>query len=278
MAEYSHQYLSSFAGLLLACSTILWPATGLSHEYWLDPVQYHIAANDQLSVNIRNGQNFKGTALIYDAGKFERHYVIDSNGKTNIKSRIGDYPALQHNVTHPGLSLVLLDTRENTLVYPTLERFHAFLEYHALESIKEQHAQRGFPIEGIRENYFRFTKALIEVEQSSQNPNPQLLQPQQQALEIVALENPYRAGDKLNIQILHNSQPLGNRQVETFRQALDTKRSITTTDDNGYAEIDISEAGKYLLNVVYVVDSTQEESHWKSLWASMTFLIKNSDN
>ncbi len=276
MPEKPTQPLRCFTRLVL---TLLFtvPVTGAAHEYWLDPVRFHMNVGDKISVNIRNGQNFKGTALIYNPANFDRHYLLDSSGKTRFNNRIGDYPALQAISGQSGLTLVLVDTQEKSLVYPTLEKFHAFLDYHALPNIKARHRKRGMPQQDIVEHYYRYNKSFVTAGQSDPATDPPVLAPQQQALEIVALENPYTAGDTLDIQILYNSLPLAGRQVETFRQSLDVNRTVTTSDSKGIATINISDAGKYLINVVHVIDAVDQQADWISHWASMTFLIKDNN-
>ncbi len=252
--------------LVLLCSMV---SVG-AHEYWIEATDYQLAAGDELVADIRNGQDFAGIAYPYNSQRFKHFYVLGPQSRTPVKSRLGDYPAVHQVVGANGLHTLVLETSERFLVYGTMEKFRTFLGYHGLEHVEDIHRQRGLPNANIRERYFRFAKALVQVGNATEDDSAGVSQ--NMLFELVALNSPYLS-DSVHVQLLFNQQPLTHAQVEVFFRNKEKKvaRSVLRTDEKGQIRFDTAQAGHYLINAVQLLQPRKGNAHWESLWASLTF-------
>jgi len=72
--------------------------------------------------------------------------------------------------------------------------------------------------------------------------------------------------------LLYQGTPLGNAPIMVFTKGHAGGPVPVTTDSEGRAMVPVGEAGTYLLNAVYVAAAEADDDvHWSSLWASLTF-------
>ena len=274
------------------------PAT--AHEYWLDPIGSEWSVGDTLLADIRNGEDFIGVKLPFDSNLISRAGLISQSGRLPLTGRLGDYPAFQMPAKETGLHLLLLERKRRELVYEDLPRFEKFLRYHDLDDIAERHRQRALPDTDIVEHYFRYSKALVNVcaatedaddsvpESSTALENEQAandkegttdtsashpaLNVQNQRLELIATGNPF-GSDLLGTRVLFENTPLANRQVELFHKGESGKvtRRVQQSDDTGFVQFDVSKPGDYMLNSVWIEETSVAGAQWISLWASLFF-------
>ena len=283
--------------LLSLLLVFLFSMPAKAHEYWLYPLGDQWEVGGVLALDIRNGDNFVGSAFPYDPSGLERGSLITPthDGKKELSGRLGDYPAVKFQVDEPGLHLVSLETTRRNLTYDSLCKFETFLDYHGITDVLARHEQRGLSESDVVEHYYRFCKALVLVnanevaELSRQNgladtalsnqvaPESEntdtALEAQGQRLEIVALNNPIGA-EQLRLQLQFEGQPLGNRQIELFHENAEklTARNTAVSDTNGYVTFDVSGEGNYLVNSVHVLEPDDgSEADWISLWSSLFF-------
>ncbi len=270
---------AALSAIVLFSSTM----QAVAHEYWLDPVGTRWVAGEELQADIRNGQEFLGTALPFDPTAFARAGLISETHRQGLDGRLGDYPAIRLSLQDAGLSLLLLETTRRELRYDDFKAFETFLDYHGLQDIAERHAARGLPRQNIVEHYYRYCKSLIDVEPtaitSTDAPLTQdasrvapALSPQNQRLELIADSNPMQA-DTLRLQLQFEGKALAGRQIELFfRDSADAiTRTIAVTDASGNVEFATEAAGDYLANSVKVVEPADTAAHWETHWASLTF-------
>lgn len=259
---------------------LLLPLLVDAHEFWLDPQGEQWRSGDTLRIDIRNGEHLRGLAYPFDARLMARAGVVSPTERRALSGRLGDFPAIAIPLTEPGLHLVLLDTHARDLTYVDRDAFSRFLDYHALEEIDQQHQERALPDTRIREQYYRFAKALVFVdpgnEPSPARPTAPLanpaLAPQGQRLELIAETNPIGASE-VRFTLLTDGRPLANRQVELFYRAPGdaVDRRVRQTDADGRVNFDVSAAGDYLINSVQLRHPADDSNHWISWWASLFF-------
>jgi len=294
------QFLSTALSLMLLLNTGLLRA----HEYWLDPVGSQWQIGDLLQADIRNGDDFVGTAFPFDPESLARAGLISDSKRQGLRGRLGDYPAFQLPVQEEGIHLLLLETTQRQITYDDLEAFEKFLGEHSLDEFSERHQQRDLPETDISETYYRYCKALLTVSSSSgtnlnsrtsaasndvsdavdsQNvthnrPTP-ALQLQDQRLELVVAENPL-GSETVSVQVLFEGVPLADRQIELFHRNESSKveKTIKQSDDEGYAQFSIAAAGDYLLNSVWIEESPDSSAHWTTYWASLFFQQTNKQD
>lgn len=98
--------------------------------------------------------------------------------------------------------------------------------------------------------------------------------------ELVALSNPFLPGLKsVQVRMTWQGEPLSDWQVAVFFKPADgsVTRSVYRTDPNGIVTVQLSGAGRYLLNSVHIARTGKEKGTvWKSHWASLTFAVPSA--
>jgi len=260
------------SGIAAAMATI---ATSVqSHEYWLDPVQSYFSVGEVVKVDLRNGENFAGTAYPYEPDRLKRAELISNQVRIPVAGRLGDYPALQVKVSDPGLHLIRLDTQSRVLKYDSFDKFEEFLAEHALHAFAEKHSDRDLAKAQVSERYYRYCKLLFPVSSTSADSQhlPVALQAQGQRLELVPENDPFDA-DRLVLTLLLEGLPLADRQVVLHHRdkARHSRKVLAVSDENGQVSFDIALIGDYLINSVWLLEPLDGSVHWESLWASLVF-------
>jgi len=265
----------------LGLALMLVSGTLAAHEYWLDPVDSSITRGSAAIIDVRNGENFTGSAFPFDNSKFQAVSVNSETSKTSYDGRLGDYPALNPQLNNDGLYSIHVNSTANLLSYKTWDQFNAFLDYHDLDTIKDRHNQRALPATDITERYFRSAKTLIQVNSSGvlslddatsvDIHNNHVFSASGSVFELLLLDNPYSNTDTVRIKLLYQNKPLIGRQVELFWKGSTLLRFTSLTNENGIASFKLLGSGDYLINAVNVVEPEDKDVHWLSYWASMTF-------
>jgi len=102
---------------LLGFNLLLFSTVVYSHEYWLDTADSIVNIKNQVIVDIRNGQNYSGTAFPYDSAKYKSIQINSIQAPVDYKGRLGDYPAITYTPTTQGLHSISLESKESYLVY-----------------------------------------------------------------------------------------------------------------------------------------------------------------
>ena len=276
---------------LLICTTLV-----QAHEYWLEPVDSTWQVGDTLKADIKNGEEFAGDKFPFNPAVLSGAGLVSPSTRTGLRGRLGDYPAFKMPLQEPGLHLLMLETTRRELIYEDTEAFEKFLEYHALADVIKENEQLSIPKNEVKENYYRFSKALVIVDPSESGADDSAasepddlqketatqsadaanqsaaLEAQEQPLEIILADNPLGA-KTVRAQIRFEGKPLAARQVELFHRDASKRVSRTTqrSDESGYVDLDIAESGDYLINVVWVVKPEDASADLISLWSSLFF-------
>jgi Domain of unknown function (DUF4198) len=233
--------------LAFAAGVALAPIVAEAHEFWIDPFTFTPAVNATVPIVFR----------------------IDSRGSRTPKTLDGDDPATEHKFSSPGLAIVWHRRAPETVVFETMERFEQNLVLEGLETLAEVHRQTGKPLSGIRENYVRCAKALLQVGGPGGNDRAVGL-----PLELIAEANPYAhgPGQPLPVRLLYAGKPIGGILVKVFNRDDPASPQRLRTDADGRVAIDVARPGEYLVSAVHMLPAKPEEkAHWSSLWASLTF-------
>jgi len=265
----------------LLISLLLVSIATKAHEYWLDPVDSSVSLGSSAIIDLRNGEDYAGSAFPFDSSQFESITINSKDSSSEYQGRLGDYPAIHPELNDNGLHSINVTTTPKQLTYETWQQFNTFLDYHGLDSIKEQHAKRGLPTIGIREQYYRSAKTLIQVSNAGEitlaatpdidSENNQVFSATDSVFELLMMNNPYSKAETVSVKLLYEATPLRNRQVELFWKGSSLLRFTATTNNEGIATFKLLGNGDYLINAVHVVEPTVDDVHWFSYWASVTF-------
>ncbi len=247
-----------------------------AHEFWLDAHDYTLEAGQELLLDIRVGQDFKGNKYSFNPNLFHDFSITNVDGKTPIEGRIGDQPAVTLVPAKEGLLVLNHFSTSQLLTYKDDGKFESFIRNKGLDWVLEKHATRGLPAYGFGEGYTRFAKSLIAVgDGTGQDTRTDM------PFELVALQNPYTddISDGLAVRLFWASNPIAGIQIDIFQRTGGDTEVIKThvvTDETGMAIIPVVSGDIYLINAVHMIITSDEEIErtsavWHSLWASMTF-------
>ena len=98
----------------------------LSHEFWIDPVNFYIKDNEILKANIIIGENYEGSKIAFSKKDFKNLKLHSKNDSLKIKGRLGDIPAINIKKTFTGLNIIQIESEINYADYEGLLKFEVF--------------------------------------------------------------------------------------------------------------------------------------------------------
>jgi hypothetical protein len=248
---------------------------GSAHEFWIEPAAFSVEPGATIEADLRVGEEFRGSRQSYLPRNFARFEVVAGGAALPVEGRLGDLPALAMADMPEGLAVVVHETTARDLTWSEWDRFLGFAEHKDLGDVTEMQAARGLDQEGVREEYFRYAKALVAVGDGAGADARMGLR-----TEFVALANPYT--DDLSagfpVQLWLGDTVRADEQVELFDEAPDgtVTVSLHRTDADGIARLPVTPGHRYMIDAVTLeaVDPVEEtDPEWRTLWANMTFAV-----
>ena len=135
----------------------------LSHEFWIDPKNYHLSNNENAVANIFIGENFEGSPIPFTKEYFKIAFLHAEDNKLKIKGRLGDIPALNIKKTFKGLNVIQIESVTKYVEYKKLVKFEIFTREKGYPNLAQKHRENNYP-ENFFESYKRYAKSLISVE------------------------------------------------------------------------------------------------------------------
>jgi uncharacterized GH25 family protein len=250
-------------GAFLLAAT--WPAA--AHDFWIEPQAFRPNPGTAVPLRLFVGQDFKGDSVPYFPQKFERYIVAGPAGTQPIPGVLGDEPAGAVTPAAPGLYVIGLHTKPDSVSFDTPGEFEQYLLKEGLERNLALHQRRHKAGKKIDETYFRCAKSLIAAGTIGDVADRILGFP----LELVAETSPYR-NPALRLRLLYEGKPLSGALVVAFNKTEPLAKLKARTDDNGRVEFILPHSGAWLVTSVHMIPASFFSGHdWESLWASLTF-------
>ena len=256
---------------LAICLTL--PALASAHEFWIEPGAYQVEPGEEITADLKNGENFSGINLSYIDRNIARFDIAMADEVAPVEGRMGDRPALKLSADRSGLIVVLHETTPSSLTYKTWDKFQTFADHKDFPDIRARHDARGLPEVDFKEDYTRHAKALIAVGDGAGSDQAFGLE-----TELVALTNPYSPnfnGD-MQVALFYNGAARPDAQVEVFERAPDDTVTVSLyrTDSGGKANIPVKPGHDYLFDAVVLRPAPDEaDAVWETLWAALTFSV-----
>ena len=234
-----------------------------AHELWLEAENYKIK-NGELAIHIKVGQDLVGESYPFINEETEKLILQSKNANQFLKQDDGNYPAIQHKVDQTGIQYLYYQSHTEYLQYSDLKTFLDFTKEYSLNFNENQ---TDIPTE----TYQRFAKIILQ----NKDDNFFISKPNLE-FEIINQNNPFDHNN-IKIQILLDNEPFIERKFIVFqREGVNFKRAQYQTDKNGFANIDTSEKGLYLISAVILqknnfLDKLRYKTDYFSKWASLTF-------
>ena len=127
----------------------------LSHEFWIDPVNYHLKNNEIIKAGVFIGDNFEGSQIGFSKKYFKELNLFSKNKKKKIKGRMGDFPALNIKEIFTGLNVIQVESKMNYIDYKGLLKFEVFSRKKGYRNLVDIHKEKNYP-DNIIESYKRY--------------------------------------------------------------------------------------------------------------------------
>lgn len=233
----------------------------------------------QLNLHTDNGHSAiptKGWELVHSGTKLweTRQRVAAKLGGTDLR----DSASFPFTVKKEGTHVIGLECLSSRVALE-LPKFQKYLDTEAYKDVDM--AALGFTEDSdiVLEKFQKLAKTIIQVGDSVTD---NVTQPIGLSVEIVPMSNPSRLkkGDKLDLKILHQGNPLEGQSVVVgwkpgaFKQSMDTV-VVYKTDVDGIVTIPLDRTGIWWANFILLEPTEEhEELDFESLWSSLTFQIQ----
>jgi uncharacterized GH25 family protein len=253
-----------------------------AHELWVSPQQYTVEMGEQISANVRNGENFDGDLLRFDPSRVRRLSISDAEGLRTANTQAGSDTTFAFVPRQSGMQILAYESVLNTVSYSKLPAFESFAREVGHDWAIAAQRSLHKPDFEIIENYFRYAKSLVQVGEIS--GSDQLLGME---LELTAVTNPYvNSPDRpLEIKLYYQSKPLAGNQIAIFaRSACKTLRVTSkTSSSSGSITIPGATPGEYMISAIQLRPASEQGrlltgASWESLWASLTFEVPGNNH
>ncbi len=235
-----------------------------AHELWLEAKEYQIKKDDKLIVNIKVGQNLIGESYPYLKEETEKLFIKNKKQIFNIKQLDGDYPAIQQSLKEKDTQYLYYQSSKEFLEY---KDYDTFLDFTKEYNLSYNTNNKKIP----KEIYQRFAKLIFKYDGQKFYQSNQNLE-----FEIFNLNDPYQ-NNITEVKIYLKDKSFNEKKFIVF--LIDGNgfgKKEYQTDKDGFAKIDTSKNGLYLISAVHLetlnfLDQIKFKADYFSRWASLTF-------
>ena len=247
----------------------------LSHEFWIDPIKYHITNNEIVEANIFIGEDFEGSPIPFTKNYFKISFLYSDQNKLKIKGRLGDIPALKIKKLFSGLNIIQIESVTKYVEYKELVKFEIFARKKGYPDLVKKHKEKNYP-DNFNESYKRYAKSLVSVDTVDGNDVDTNME-----LELIFLDNPLKnLNESKKVLLEYQNKILTDHQVSIMSVKGDNfKKEFLKTNNEGYFEFFFKKDTKYLIDSVVIIEGSNKKkdnyAKWHSLWASYTLKTPN---
>ena len=126
----------------------------LSHEFWIDPKNYHLSDNERAVANIFIGENFEGSPIPFTKEYFKIAFLHAEDNKLKIKGRLGDIPALNIKKMFKGLNVIQIESVTKYVEYEKLVKFEIFTREKGYPNLAQKHKENKYPESFVLRYFF----------------------------------------------------------------------------------------------------------------------------
>ncbi len=247
----------------------------LSHEFWIDPENYHLSNDEKVIANIFIGENFEGSPIPFTKEYFKISFLHSKDGKSKIKGRLGDIPALNIKKMSKGLNVIQIESVTKYVEYQKLVKFEIFAREKGYSNLAQKHKENNYP-ENFFESYKRYAKSLISLENFDGKDIDTNMD-----FELIFLDNPLKnLNESKRILLEYKNKILTDHKVSIM--SLNNgyfRKEYLRTNEVGYFDYLFKENTKYLIESVVIIEGSNKKkdnyAKWHSLWTSYTLKTPN---
>lgn len=277
----------------LAVLVVAIVGTVRAHDMFLKLESYFLAPNSTVTVSLING-TFEESENPIARDRMADVSIVGPNGVTHPPASAWRDTAAHHwspdsldtsllTFETGGAGTYVIGVSTNPTVFTlTAQDFNDYLVHDGVVDALAQRERDGMMDEEATERYSKHVKALVQVGDARTDVySYELGYP----AEFVPLQNPYTlgVGQNLEVRLLRDGAPVSNQIVYASHEGFHghdeagehTIAATVRTDGNGIARIPLSEAGRWYLRTIHMVQTTAEpDVDYESNWATLTFEIR----
>lgn len=256
----------------------------MAHEVWIEPHDAQPEAGARVAADLRIGDNFAGSHLLYIPQQTERLAALSAAGMTDIVPRVGSRPVIDMDPASlegaAGHFMLICQSADSYVHYMSQDEFFRFAGKKGAVDVPAGHAARGLPAGGFIERYKRFSKAGILIGSSEDiadaGANDRIIGMEVEF--VIRGRDMFEDGSRqLEIQLRYQGAPLPDALVTLFTRA----------PGGEVASLDLASGSEGVISVTALPDHDYLPDHvtiraldpqkdrnkavWESLWASLTF-------
>lgn len=259
---------------LLALST-----TSFAHDFWLQPDKPRAAVGAEVSLELWQGDSFKGAAEkpLELARTVRLEHWSAPGGIDLLPGAVdGTKPFATRKLQSSGGHLFALQrnaAREEMLA----KDFNQYLREEGLLRVLDHRKRHGQLWEAGRERYTRYVKALVQV---GDKRDEIFKRSAGHAIEIIPSVDPTEVAPglkaHLEIKLLFRDKPLAFGRLTAYCRLADgkIKEVVVNTRPDGIAKIPVRFKGTWMLRAIHMEACEGcDDADWQSFWT--TFLFAN---
>ena len=254
---------------MLAVGGLLLSLPALTHDFWIEPLDFSPEVGARVDVSLRVGMDFSGDTVPYIPDWFSDYRVVDARGARPVEGITGDDPAGSFEVRAPGLQVV---GYRSTVDFVDMEpeKFIEYLKDEGLEHVIALREQRGESDRSAPEFYSRCAKSLLRAGGGRGGHDAVL----GYTLELVPEADPYalEPGSQLPLRLIYRGNPIEDILVIAFTSDRPDEKVSIRTDSQGRVAVPLDRPGVWLIKAVHLIETDPGvRADWESFWASLTF-------
>jgi uncharacterized GH25 family protein len=255
-----------------------------SHNLFIKLESFYLNPNTETLIYLYNGSFSKSetvlprnemadVSLINPGEKIvhpDKRLWYEVNNQTVIKIKTGT----------EGTGIFGVSTSPKIYEFTTLQSFADKINHEGYLHLVEARKKSGDEAMPIRYKYSKYVKALFQV---GDKPSDDFKQALGYPTELIPTTNPYslKAGDELSVKLLFDGNPVAGETVYTSYGDLNDNTPNDTpaaafklrTDSNGLVKVKLTNAGHWYFRTINIVKSTEQDTDYISISASITFEV-----
>src|SRR6266699_5766469 len=148
------------AGVVVAMTITLGPATLFAHDLWIEPTTFSPQPGQIVGVRLRVGQDLLGDPVPRDPALVNQLVFEDAGGRKPLVGRDGADPAGFLRVAQPGLLVIGYLSNASAVALPP-EKFNQYLKDEGLDEVAALRARRKQTGDTAHELFSRCAKSLM---------------------------------------------------------------------------------------------------------------------
>jgi len=251
-----------------------------SHDFWLIPNAFQVAAGDAIVIDGQTSSAFPTSVSAVTPDRVASAHIIASGVERPIDDLRVVGNSLRLSERPPGVGQALVAVAMHPRSIPeSPESFRRYLELEGAPEALERYEREGLlPTDSVTRRYAKYAKTLVEVGENGPRSFDTIVG---HPLEFVPLIDPtsVKQGEAAHFRMQLFGTPLANARghasaAESARSAGAHHETTFATDANGEFTIDITATGLWNVRALHIVPApSQSGADWDVHWATLVWWI-----